>query len=82
MSDVSPAGSGGIPSYKPQYRVSPEFKKFWDKLFHGAEISELQYHQLTDQFTNRISDEMNRVLNWALKQQKKREKQEKGEDDD
>ncbi|MBX7066354.1 MAG: hypothetical protein K1X28_03905 [Parachlamydiales bacterium] len=81
MSEVSPTGSGG-PAYKPQYRVSPEFRKFWEKLFHGAELSDLQIHQMTDQFVKKVSDDMNQVLAWALKEQKKREKRDKGEDDE
>lgn len=77
MSDVSPTDqSGGIP-YKPQYQVSPEFRKFWQRLFHGAELSDKEIHQLTDQFVKSISDQMNQVLNWALQQQKKRDQDEK-----
>lgn len=81
MSDVSPTGSSGnlpdIPGYKAQYRVSPAFRKFWEKLFHGADISDKQVQQMTDQFVKQVSDQMNQVLNWALKEQKKRDEEEK-----
>lgn len=78
MSNVTPPDSnqGGIP-YKPQYEVSPEFRKFWEKLFHGAQLTDTQVHQLTDQFVQTVADNMNQVLNWALQQQKQREEDEK-----
>ncbi len=80
MSDVSPTDpSGGVP-YKPQYQVSPEFRKFWERLFHGTELTDTEVHQLTDQFVKNISDNMNQVLNWALKEQKKREQDRKEEE--
>lgn len=78
MSDVSPTGGpGDIPGYKPQYRVSPAFRKFWEKLFKGADLSDKQVQQMTDQFVKQVSDQMNQVLNWALKEQKKRDEEEK-----
>lgn len=77
MSDVSPTDkSGGVP-YKAQYEISPQFRKFWQKLFHSTDLTDKELHQMTDQFVKNISDNMNQVLNWALKEQKKRDQKEK-----
>jgi hypothetical protein len=77
MSNVSSSGgSEGVP-YKPQYTVSPEFRQFWEKLFHGAALTNKEVSQLTDQFTKNVWSQMNQVLQWALQQQKKRDQKEK-----
>lgn len=77
MSDVKPPDNSEGPHYTPQYQVSPQFKKFWHHLFHGADISDKQLSQMTDQFIKRVWDQMSQVLNWALKQQKERDRKEK-----
>ena len=77
MSEISPTDKSGGAPYKPQYQVSPQFRKFWERLFHGAELTDKEVHQLTDQFVKSVSDNMNQVLNWALKQQKEREEDRK-----
>lgn len=77
MSKVSSSdGAEGIP-YKPQYAVSSEFRQFWEKLFHGATLTNKEVSQLTDQFTKNVWNQMNQVLQWALKQQKKLNEKEK-----
>lgn len=76
MSKIPPVDSGGMP-YKPQFKVSPEFRKMWTSLFKGVELSDLQIHQMTDQFVKSVSDQMNSVLNWAIQQQKERDEKEK-----
>jgi len=79
MSKVSSSGGlEGLP-YKPQYTVSPEFRKFWEKLFHGAQLSDKEVSQMTDQFTKNVWNQMNTTLQWALAQQKKRDQKEKTE---
>lgn len=80
MSEVKPTGDA--PHYKQQFKVSPEFKKFWNKLFHGAQISEIQYSQLTDQLTNQLANDIKDAMNRTIKEMKKNEKREKGEDPD
>ncbi len=85
MSDVSSTGNSGglpdIPHYHAQYKVSPEFRKYWEKLFPRAVLSDKQIQQMTDQFVKQVSDDMNRVLNWALKEQKKREREREKDED-
>ncbi len=76
MSQVSPTDDSGSLPYKPQYRVSPEFRKFWEKLFKGTELSDKEVQQMTDQFVKKVSDDMNHTLNWAIQQQKKRDQEE------
>ena len=66
-----PPDSGGIPGpYKSQYIVSPQFRQFWEKLFHGVQLSDKEVSQLTDQFVKNVWNQMNQVLQWTLEQQK------------
>lgn len=76
MAKISPTGSDG-PHYKPQYAVTPEFRQFWEHLFHGTQLTDKQVSQLTDQFVKNVWNQMNQVLSWALKQQKKRHQEER-----
>ncbi|MBU6383043.1 MAG: hypothetical protein KGQ49_03790 [Verrucomicrobia bacterium] len=78
MTEISPTSPS--PHYKPQYKVSPEFRKFWEKMFPGVPLTSLEIQQLTDQFVKNVANNMNEVLNWALKEQKKREEERKKEE--
>ena len=80
MTEVTPPEDSGSINYQPQYQVSPEFRKFWETLFKGADLSDKQVHQLTDQFVESVSDSMNQVLNWAIAQQKQRDQDEQEQD--
>lgn len=79
MVDPSSGLPSKVPEYKGQFQVSPEFKKFWHSLFKGQDLSEKQMSQMTDQFIKMTWAQMSQVLNWALKEQKKRDQEEKQE---
>ncbi len=75
--DPSPTDPSEGAPYKSQFHVSPQFKKFWETLFHHTELTDKQVSQMTDQFIRQVWDNMSQVLNWALQQQKKRDEDEK-----
>lgn len=77
MTDISPPDKTGGAHYKAQYEVSPSFRKFWEKMFPGTQLSNKELHELTDSFIRNVADNMNQVLNWALREQKKRHREEK-----
>ena len=77
MPDVSPPDGSGSGYYKPQYVVSSQFRHFWEKMFHGVDLSDKEVSQMTDQFVKNVCGEMNKVLQWALQQQKERHQDEK-----
>lgn len=76
MADTSPVDPAGG-NYKPQFKASPEFRKFWQHLFQNTELTDRQVSQMTDQFVRNVWNQMNSVLQWALEEQKKRHQQEK-----
>lgn len=76
MTEISPTDKSDD-SYKAQFRASPQFRKFWESLFHGADLSDKEVGQLTDNFVKNVADNMNQVLKWALDEQKKRESERK-----
>lgn len=80
MSPIQPSGSSGdTPPFKAQYTVSPAFKKFWETLFHNAPLTKQQLSEMTDAFIHNVANQMNNVLQWAIRQQKKRHEEEKKE---
>ena len=79
MSGVSPPSPSGGAPYKGEYQISPEMRKFWEKLFPGTDLSNKEVGQMTDQFVRNVWNQMNSVLQWALQQQKDRNQQAKGD---
>ena len=80
MVDKVPPNDPEIPSnYKPQFVVPPEFKKMWAQLFKASNNppTDKEMSKMTDQFINFVWNDCNRVLQWALAQQKERHQQEK-----
>lgn len=80
MVDKVPPHDPEIPAnYKPQFTLSPEFKKMWTQLFKGSQNKpdDKEMAKMTDQFINFVWNDCNRVLQWALAQQKERHQQEK-----
>ena len=63
--------------YQSQYKVSPEFRKFWEKLFPNTELTDTEVKQLTDTFTRNVASQMNHVLNHALENMKRLEEERK-----
>ncbi len=78
MAEISPSGkSDGSSFYKAQYTVSPQFRKFWEKGFKGTSLTDKEIHQLTDGFFQNFTNQMNTVMNNALKEMKKLERERK-----
>lgn len=80
MSEVSPPDGSSKHDYHSQYAVSPSFRKFWEKGFHGAALTDKEIGQLTDGFFRNLTDQMNYVMNNALKAMKKLEAKRKEEE--
>jgi hypothetical protein len=78
-SNVPPGGGSGVPPYRPEFRVSPQFRKFWEQLFRNAPLTNEQVSQMTDQFVKMTWNQMNQVLQWALQQEKERHRREREE---
>ncbi len=72
-------GSGGG-SYRAQYNVSPEFRKFWETLFKGYPLSDKQLSQMTDTFVKTVWDQMNHCLQHQLQVMKELESRQKEDD--
>lgn len=70
----------GIPKYQAQYTVSPEFKKFWETLFHNYPLTDKELSQMTDQFIKQVWDQMNTVLQHYLQTMKELEQKRKEDD--
>lgn len=88
MTDVSPTGNDRPDPYASQiskmpktthYRVTPEMRKIWQKLFKHYELSDNDVRQINDTFTKTVGDAMNDQAQWAIKQQKDRHQKEKEE---
>lgn len=65
-----------LPGYHAQYKVSPQMKAFWEKLFH-MELSDDDVQKLTDSFTKNVCDQMNKVSNHYIENMKKLEAERK-----
>jgi protein gp37 len=70
-----PGGAEG-PKYNPQYKVSPEFHKFWEKLF-STPVSDSDASKLTDTFIRNVWNAMDHVLKHALQAMKDLEQKRK-----
>lgn len=74
MSEIKPADND--PPYKAQYSMTSEDKKWVKHLFHDK-ITDKQVQQFWDGYIKNMSDQMNHVLDNALKEQKKRDQEDK-----
>ena len=70
----------GLPKYYAQYKVSPEFRKFWETLFKNYPLTDEQLSQMTDQFVKMVWDQMNTVLQHYMQTMKDLEQKRKEED--
>ena len=74
MTEVPPTGSSG---HAHQYRLTAAMRHTWQKLFKHDVLTDKDIRQLNDSFTKNVGDQMNNVMQWAIKQQKDRDDEEK-----
>lgn len=91
VNGVPPSGSGsdsskkvdtssGVPTTGQLHydqKTIAMIKKEWQPLFPDYELTDYQAQQMNDAFLKNVGDSINSVMQWALKQQKERDQQEK-----
>lgn len=76
MTKSVPPPDGSIPAYRAQYKVSPETKKFWEKLFHQP-LSDKEVQEMTDAFVKNVCQQMQQVSKDCIEKMKELERERK-----